>query len=198
MVLLPVPRSVDKAAFEAQKARLAVRRVGPIRLYAVDESLDWTRQPVLPVAYCRYQIGQGELYDLQPLSLRLMKTDTYKYKRIEGWLRQNDPRVRANMGYQQHKAMMILGSGRFYGQGGWKQAALDFQMLPEDHTDFIFSVVGGQWGFVGCAAVLFSVRGHLPLRRRDRLVHRRPVRAAAGRRRAGAAAVTQTRHQRRA
>jgi cell division protein FtsW (lipid II flippase) len=27
-------------------------------------------------------------------------------------------------------------------------------MLPDDHTDFIFSVVGGQWGFFGCASVL--------------------------------------------
>jgi cell division protein FtsW (lipid II flippase) len=28
-------------------------------------------------------------------------------------------------------------------------------MLPDDHTDFIFSIVGGQWGFLGSAAVLF-------------------------------------------
>jgi rod shape determining protein RodA len=51
--------------------------------------------------------------------------------------------------------MMVMGAGGATGRLDWNNAEAFFRMLPADHTDFIFSVVGGQWGFAGCAAVLF-------------------------------------------
>ena len=44
---------------------------------------------------------------------------------------------------------MIFGKGIFNGT----QSQLNF--LPENHTDFIFSVIGEEFGFVGCIIVLF-------------------------------------------
>jgi len=157
VVLTPTPRRVDPARFAEQRKRFAVRALGPVSFYSVDTSLPWRKQPVTPVAYCRFQFGSGGVYDLQPLSLWFMQRrspGSYQVKRIEGWLRQDDPRIRANIGYQQHRSMMILGSGRLSGRGTWRSAGAYFSMLPDDHTDFIFSVIGGQWGFVGCASVL--------------------------------------------
>ena len=43
---------------------------------------------------------------------------------------------------------MILGKGLF----GGTQSQLNF--LPENHTDFIFSVIGEELGFIGCVIVL--------------------------------------------
>jgi len=157
VVLAPMPRPVDAERFAQQRDRFAAAALGPITFYAADESLEWRRRPVTPVAYCRFQLGRGRVYDLQPLSLWFMERrspGSYQVDRIEGWLRQDDPRIRANIGYQQHSSMMILGSGQLTGRRTWRSAGAYFSMLPDDHTDFIFSVIGGQWGFLGCVTVL--------------------------------------------
>ncbi len=56
--------------------------------------------------------------------------------------------------YQQTQAQIAIGSGgvtgRGYGEGGQTQG----EFVPEQHTDFIFTVVGEELGFVGAAAFL--------------------------------------------
>jgi rod shape determining protein RodA len=57
-------------------------------------------------------------------------------------------------GYNIRQAEISLGSGGLLGKG-WKagtQTRLSF--LPERHTDFIFSSLGEQFGFVGCGLLL--------------------------------------------
>jgi rod shape determining protein RodA len=154
VVFTPVPLAVDADKFAAEADRFTVSTLGPVRFYSVDTRLAWRQRPVVPVAYCRLQIGQGRVYDLQPLSLRVMANKEYQVRRIEGWLRHDDPRILQDVGWQQHNSLMVLGSGQWFGKGVWKSASSYFQMLPDDHTDFIFSVVGGQWGIFGCASVL--------------------------------------------
>lgn len=56
-------------------------------------------------------------------------------------------------GYQQTQSQIAVGSGGKTGRGDDStQTQLDF--LPEHHTDFIFSVVGEEFGFMGAAIVL--------------------------------------------
>ena len=62
--------------------------------------------------------------------------------------------------YQKMRIMVFMdpkiaiGSGMLFGKGlfGGTQSQLNF--LPENHTDFIFSVVGEELGFVGCTVLL--------------------------------------------
>ncbi|MGI1657683.1 MAG: rod shape-determining protein RodA [Desulfitobacterium sp.] len=58
-------------------------------------------------------------------------------------------------GYQIIQSIWAIGSGGFWGKGFRQgtQAQLDF--LPEHHTDFIFSVVGEEFGFIGTITLLF-------------------------------------------
>ncbi len=58
-------------------------------------------------------------------------------------------------GYHIIQSKIAIGSGMITGKGfmGGKQNALLF--LPEHHTDFIFSVIAEEWGFMGSIAVLF-------------------------------------------
>ena len=56
-------------------------------------------------------------------------------------------------GYQQIQSQVAVGAGGKTGRGDdATQTKLDF--LPEHHTDFIFSVVGEEFGFMGAALVL--------------------------------------------
>ena len=76
----------------------------------------------------------------------------YQKDRLTSFLEpSSDP---ADAGYQQHQALVAVGSGEKTGRGvdNATQTGLDF--LPEHHTDFIFAVIGETYGFVGCAIVL--------------------------------------------
>jgi len=57
-------------------------------------------------------------------------------------------------GYQLQQSITAIGAGQKTGRGpeGATQTRLDF--LPEHHTDFVFSVVGEQFGFLGAGLVL--------------------------------------------
>ncbi len=57
-------------------------------------------------------------------------------------------------GYTIIQSRIAIGSGGLWGKGflGGTQSYLRF--LPERHTDFIFSVIGEQWGFIGASVVI--------------------------------------------
>ncbi len=75
----------------------------------------------------------------------------YQVDRLTAFLNPtNNP---AKEGYQINQSLTAIGSGGKTGRGDEAtQTRLDF--LPEHHTDFIFSVVGEELGFVGAAIVL--------------------------------------------
>lgn len=57
-------------------------------------------------------------------------------------------------GYQVLQSKVAIGSGGFFGKGYLDGTQTNLSFLPEEHTDFIFSVIGEQFGFLGCAVVL--------------------------------------------
>jgi rod shape determining protein RodA len=77
----------------------------------------------------------------------------YQKERITSFLDPN-PDVRS-YGYNLTQSKIAIGSGGFRGKGLESpntQTSLDF--VPEQHTDFIFTAVGEQLGFVGSATLL--------------------------------------------
>ncbi len=74
----------------------------------------------------------------------------YQFGRIYSWL---DPyNYQSSEGYQLTRSLLAIGSGETSGKGYGHR---DIYM-PESQTDFIFSVVGEEFGFIG-ASVLISV-----------------------------------------
>ena len=57
-------------------------------------------------------------------------------------------------GYQVLQSLTAIGSGGLTGKGFGNGTQTNLAFLPEEHTDFIFSVLGEQFGFLGCALVL--------------------------------------------
>ena len=58
-------------------------------------------------------------------------------------------------GYHVIQSKISIGSGGFIGQGLFEGTQSQLNFLPENHTDFIFSVIGEELGFVGAIFVLF-------------------------------------------
>jgi rod shape determining protein RodA len=75
----------------------------------------------------------------------------YQADRLTAFVNPSDNR--REEGYQLNQSITAIGSGQKTGRGDQAtQTKLDF--LPEHHTDFVFSVVGEEFGFVGAALVL--------------------------------------------
>ncbi len=72
----------------------------------------------------------------------------------------------AGAGYHQNQSMIAIGSGGLSGLGHGQGTQTQLSFLPEQQTDFIFSVWAEEQGFIGCAVVviLFLVLILLALR----------------------------------
>ena len=57
-------------------------------------------------------------------------------------------------GYQIIQSKIAIGSGGIFGKGFLLGTQKNMNFLPEHHTDFIFSVIGEEFGFFGCAFFL--------------------------------------------
>ena len=57
-------------------------------------------------------------------------------------------------GYHLLQSKIAIGSGGFHGTGLLKGKLTNLQFIPEQHTDFIFSALGEELGFLGCVLVL--------------------------------------------
>jgi rod shape determining protein RodA len=72
----------------------------------------------------------------------------YQKKRIETFLNPQGDALGA--GYHATQSMIAIGSGQGLGKGWGQGTQTYFSFLPEQHTDFIFSVWAEEHGFVGC------------------------------------------------
>jgi len=76
----------------------------------------------------------------------------YQKKRVETFL---NPRADARgAGYHASQSMIAVGSGQGLGKGWGQGTQTNLSFLPEQHTDFIFSVWAEERGFVGCLLLL--------------------------------------------
>ena len=57
-------------------------------------------------------------------------------------------------GYTIIQSKIAIGSGGFLGKGWLSGTQNQLSFLPERHTDFIFSVIGEEWGFAGAVVLL--------------------------------------------
>jgi rod shape determining protein RodA len=58
------------------------------------------------------------------------------------------------VGYNTHQSEIAVGSGGWFGKGWTQGTQTKGSFVPEQHTDYIFSTVGEEWGFVGSFTVV--------------------------------------------
>ena len=77
----------------------------------------------------------------------------YQRQRVLTFLNpQEDP---LGAGYNTIQSQIALGSGGLFGKGYMNGSQAQLEFLPERSTDFIFAVIGEEWGLVGLAVLIF-------------------------------------------
>ena len=75
----------------------------------------------------------------------------YQMKRLIVFLNpDSDPR---GAGWNIIQSKIAIGSGNMFGQGFLKGTQSHYRFLPQQSTDFIFSILSEEWGFLGCAVI---------------------------------------------
>ncbi len=78
--------------------------------------------------------------------------DDYQVKRLQAFV---DPNADSQgSGYQLRQARITVGSGGLIGTGLFNGPQTNGRFVPEQQTDFIFTVAGEQLGFLGCGFIL--------------------------------------------
>jgi len=76
----------------------------------------------------------------------------YQLKRLQSFV--NPAADPQNSGYQLRQARITIGSGSLFGSGLFKGPQTNGRFVPEQQTDFIFTVAGEELGFAGSSAIL--------------------------------------------
>jgi rod shape determining protein RodA len=89
---------------------------------------------------------------LVALAFQLGVIRDYQLARLTGFL---DPQNSEDTTrYNREQAEIAVGAGGLFGRGYLAGTQTNLDFVPEQHTDFIFTVVGEEFGFVGSAFVL--------------------------------------------
>ncbi len=96
------------------------------------------------------------------LSVNFVYTDVFEQRhrdRFSLWLGlEKDPirleQIKKTIGYNTYQAEKAIESGGFLGKGFLEGTRTKGDFVPEQHTDYIFSSVGEEWGFVGTVSII--------------------------------------------
>ncbi|NEZ45668.1 rod shape-determining protein RodA [Clostridium niameyense] len=77
---------------------------------------------------------------------------TYWKNRLTSFI--NPEADELNTGLQLVQSKIGIGSGGLLGKGFLKGTQISGGFIPEAHTDFVFSVVGEEWGFIGACILI--------------------------------------------
>jgi len=109
---------------------------------------------LLALAVLAVAINVAAIYTL-PESMQLLRP--HQRARIVSLISQarGDHRHIDDTGYQQYKAMTLVGSGQAAGYGAGRSAVIvAHNKLPEAHNDMIFAVIANRWGLYGSLGTL--------------------------------------------
>ena len=79
--------------------------------------------------------------------------------RFSLWLRlEKDPKkleqIRKTIGYNTYQSEKAIESGGLFGKGFLEGTRTKGDFVPEQHSDYIFTTVGEEWGFIGTTSVI--------------------------------------------
>ena len=133
--------------------------IGAVMMYVGGIRNYWVFAGFVVVAFVAYAFATGLI--------------TYNSSRISIWLDPFNEEWMRDKGYQIRQSLLSIGSGGLFGVGLGKSRQ-KFLFLPEEHNDFIFSIICEELGLVGATIImvmfaLLIIRGYwIALHARDR------------------------------
>ena len=104
----------------------------------------------LPLRWLAGLTAAGLLAVLAVVKLHLLRS--YQVDRLTAFLHpQTDP---TGIGYETLHSKIMIGSGGMGGTGWLHGSLVTASFVPNQQTDFIFSVAGEELGFIGCAVII--------------------------------------------
>jgi rod shape determining protein RodA len=78
----------------------------------------------------------------------------YQITRLTAFLNAGDASAAQTAAFQTRQSLIAVGSGQFAGKGLFEGTQTSLSYVPENHTDFIFTVIAEEFGFLGASVVL--------------------------------------------
>ena len=89
-------------------------------------------------------------------ALPILWSQLYNYQKARILTFLNPDTDQLGAGYQIAQSKIALGSGGLFGKGFLMGSQSQLNYLPEKQTDFVFTMIGEEFGFIGNLAVLFT------------------------------------------
>ena len=114
-----------------------------------------------PIKYILMILGVGVLALVLFVITVKAFPDTIKNSRINTWSSRIENFVSGNTedNYQAEKAKIAIASGEIYGKGPGKSVQKNF--LPQSSSDFIYAIIGEEFGFIGAIFIILLYLGLL-------------------------------------
>ncbi len=103
----------------------------------------------------RYLVGltlSGVIGVIVALQTELIQD--YQLSRLTAFLGAGDASAAQTAAFQTRQSLIAVGSGQFAGKGLFEGTQTSLSYVPENHTDFIFTVIAEEFGFLGGSVVL--------------------------------------------
>lgn len=116
---------------------------------------------LLIVVLFRWRVSATTFLTTVVLAISVGVTTPYIWAHLHPYQRERimvflDPRHDPfGAGYQLIQSKIAIGSGAVFGKGFLQGTQIKLAFLPAKHSDFIFAVLGEQFGFIGCFIVIF-------------------------------------------
>jgi rod shape determining protein RodA len=152
LVLSIVVLSVSALKFSVLPTAIGVAVLVLLHHFFIKKKKGTILQPIFITLICvAFSFGVHFFYNniLQP----------HQQDRISLWLRlENDPekleQMKRTILYNLNESEKAISSGGFGGKGFMEGTRTIGKFVPEQHTDYIFSTVGEEWGFLGSSIVV--------------------------------------------
>ena len=89
-------------------------------------------------------------------ALPILWSQLYNYQKERILTFLNPDADQLGAGYQIAQSKIALGSGGLFGKGFLMGSQSQLNYLPEKQTDFVFTMIGEEFGFIGNLCVLFT------------------------------------------